>query len=48
MFYKCQSGAESAGLRLCFPVDNLIAKVSLNTTAGGAGAQTHAEPDLSS
>lgn len=48
MSYKCQSGAESPGLRLCFPVDNLIEKVSLNTSAGGARAQTHAEPDLSS
>ncbi len=40
MPYKCQSGAESPGLRLCFPVDNLIEKVSLNTSAGGARAHT--------
>lgn len=48
MSYKCQLGAGGAGLHLCFPVDNLIEKVSLNTTAGGALAQTHAESDLSS
>lgn len=48
MSYKCQLGAGGAGLHLCFPVDNLIEKVSLNATAGGALAQTHAESDLSS
>lgn len=48
MSYKCQLGAGGAGLHLYFPVDNLIEKVSLNTTAGGALVQTHAESDLSS